>query len=74
MAFRKITFTLLISSALAFSGWAGSVDYWLDQKDKKKEEKKIERPVEKDKKKNEDQGGDRGGGKKDDGGKKGKKP
>jgi len=70
MAFRKITFTLLISSALAFSGWAGSVDYLPDQ-DKKKG---SERPVEKDKKKNEDRGGDRGGSKKDDGGKKGKKP
>jgi len=68
-AFKKITFTLLISSSLAFSGWAGSGDNWIDQKEKKKEEKKPERPVEKEKK-NEDQGG----GKKDEGGKKGKKP
>ena len=66
-AFKKITFTLLISSALAFSGWAESGDYWTDQKEKKKG---SERPVEKDKKKNED----RGEGKKDEGGKKGKKP
>lgn len=66
-AIKNITFTLLISSTLAFSGWAGSGDYWTEQKDKKKG---SERPVEKDKKKNESRGGD----KKDEGGKKDKKP
>jgi len=71
-AFKKITFTLLISSILSFSGWAGSSNYLDDQKDKKKG---SERPVEKDKKKNDSRGNDsRGGGKKDEGGKKGKKP
>ncbi|HKQ79652.1 MAG TPA: hypothetical protein VJ810_38520 [Blastocatellia bacterium] len=66
-AYKKITFTLLISSTLAFSGWAGSGDYLTEQKDKKKG---SERPVEKDKKKNDS----RGGSKKDEGGKKDKKP
>jgi len=66
-AFKKIMVTLLISSTLAFSGWAGSGDYFAGQKEKKKD---PERPVEKDKKKNDD----KGGGKKDDAGKKGKKP
>jgi hypothetical protein len=72
-AFKNITFTLLISSSLTFNGWAGTGDYWDDQKDKKKG---SERPIEKDRKKNDDRGGDRdrGGGKKEDGGKKGKKP
>jgi hypothetical protein len=61
-AFKNITLTLLISSALACGGLAQSGDQWAPQKDKKKE-----RPVEKKKE-------DRGGDKKDDGGKKGKKP
>ena len=56
---------MLISSALAFSGSAQSDNLWAIQKDKRKE---PERPVEK--KKNDDRGGD----KRDEGGKKGKKP
>lgn len=64
-AFKNITLTMLIISALAFSGLAQPGNLWSLQKDKKKE---PERPVEK--KKNEDRGGD----KRDNGGKKGKKP
>jgi hypothetical protein len=64
-AFKNITLTLLISSALACGGMAQSGIQWVGQKDRKKD---PERPVEK--KKNDD----RGGGKKDEGGKKGKKP
>lgn len=63
-AFKNITLTLLISSALACGGLAQSGNQWAPQKDRKKD---PERPVEKKKE-------DRGGGKKDDGGKKGKKP
>jgi len=61
---KKITFTLLISSVLAFSSLARSSDYWMAQKDKKKAPEPI---PEKEKKKE-----DRGGEKKEE--KKGKKP
>jgi hypothetical protein len=65
-ALKNITLTMLISSALAFSGLAQSDNQWAAiQKDKRKE---PERPVEK--KKNDDRGGE----KRDEGGKKGKKP
>jgi hypothetical protein len=64
-ALKNITLTMLISSALAFSGLAQPDNQLSFQKDKRKE---PERPVEK--KKNDDRGGD----KRDDGGKKGKKP
>jgi hypothetical protein len=56
---------MLISSALAFSGLAQTDNQWTIQKDKRKE---PERPVEK--KKNDDRGSE----KRDEGGKKGKKP
>jgi len=64
-ALKNITLTMLISSALAFSGLAQPDNQLSFQKDKRKE---PERPVEK--KKNDDRGGE----KRDDGGKKGKKP
>ena len=64
-ALKNITLTMLISSALAFSGLAQSDNQWVIQKDKRKE---PERPVEK--KKNDDRGGE----KRDEAGKKGKKP
>jgi hypothetical protein len=64
-ALKNITLTMLISSALAFSGSAQSDIQWAIQKDKRKE---PERPVEK--KKNDDRGGE----KRDEAGKKGKKP
>jgi len=64
-ALKNITLTMLISSALAFSGLAQPDNQLSFQKDKRKE---PERPVEK--KKNDDRGGD----KRDEGGKKGKKP
>jgi hypothetical protein len=68
-AFKNITLTLFICSALACSGVAQSGNQWTaPQKDRRKE---PERPVEK--KKNDDRG-DRGGGKRDEGGKRGKKP
>jgi len=67
-AFKNITLTMLIISALAFSGLAQQpINQWAPapQRDKRKE---PERPVEK--KKNDDRGGE----KRDDGGKKGKRP
>jgi hypothetical protein len=64
-ALKNITLTMLISSALAFSGLAQPDNQLSFQKDKRKE---PERPVEK--KKNDDRGGE----KRDEGGKKGKKP
>jgi hypothetical protein len=64
-AFKNITLTLLISSALACGGMAQTGNQLAPQKGRKKE---PERPVEK--KKNDDRGGD----KRDEGGKKGKKP
>jgi len=64
-ALKNITLTMLISSALALSGLAQPNNQWAIQKDKRKE---PERPVEK--KKNDDRGGE----KRDEGGKKGKKP
>jgi len=64
-ALKNITLTMLISSALAFCGLAQTDNQWMVQKDKRKE---PERPVEK--KKNDDRGGE----KRDEGGKKGKKP
>jgi hypothetical protein len=64
-ALKYITLTMLISLALALSGLAQSDIQWSLQKDKRKG---PERPVEK--KKNDDRGGD----KRDEGGKKGKKP
>jgi hypothetical protein len=64
-ALKNITLTMLISSVLAFSGLAQTDNLWTIQKDKRKE---PERPVEK--KKNDDRGGE----KRDEGGKKGKKP
>lgn len=64
---KKITFTLLISSVLVFSGLAQADDYWTAQKGKKKQ---PEHPVENEKKKDEGRGGD----KKNEDGKKGKKP
>ena len=64
-ALKNITLTMLISSALAFSASAQSDNLWAIQKDKRKE---PERPVEK--KKNDDRGGE----KRDEAGKKGKKP
>jgi hypothetical protein len=71
-AFKKITLTLFISSALACSGAAQPNNQWATQRERKKE---PERPVEK--KKNDDRGdrgGNRGGDKRDDGGKRGKRP
>lgn len=69
-AFKKITLTLFISSALACSGAAQPGYQWAPQKDRGK---KPERPVEK--RKNDDRGGDRGGDKRgDDSGKRGKRP
>jgi hypothetical protein len=70
-ALKKITLTLFISSALACSGAAQPAYQWEPQKDRGK---KPERPVEK--RKNDDRGdrGDRGGDKRDDGGKRGKRP
>ncbi|HZF38738.1 MAG TPA: hypothetical protein VE715_07935 [Blastocatellia bacterium] len=75
-AFKNITLTLFISSALACSGVAQpGANLLAPQKDRRKE---PERPVEK--KKNDDRGdrggdrGDRGGDKRDDGGKRGKRP
>jgi len=63
-AFKKITFTLLISSVLTFSGLAQPGNYWQGKpKDKPKEQPK-ETPKR--------DGGDRGG--KDKGEKKDKKP
>jgi hypothetical protein len=50
-AFKNITFILLISSALAFSGLAQSSDHWQKPKDKPKEA-----PKEEPKKGNEDRG------------------
>ena len=64
-ALKNITLTMLNSSALAFSGLAQPDNQLSFQKDKRKE---PERPVEK--KKNDDRGGE----KRDEGGKKGKKP
>lgn len=64
-ALKYITLTMLISSALALSGLAQTEIQLAVQKDRRKE---PERPVEK--KKNDDRGGD----KRDEGGKKGKKP
>jgi hypothetical protein len=64
-ALKNITLTMLISSVLAFSGLAQTDNHWTIQKDKRKE---PERPVEK--KKNDDRGGE----KRDEAGKKGKKP
>jgi hypothetical protein len=64
-ALKNITLTMLISSVLAFSGLAQTDNQWMIQKDKRKE---PERPVEK--KKNDDRGGE----KRDEAGKKGKKP
>ena len=64
-ALKYITLTMLISLALALSGLAQPDIQWSLQKDKRKG---PERPVEK--KKNDDRGGD----KRDEGGKKGKKP
>jgi hypothetical protein len=64
-ALKNITLTMLISSVLAFGGLAQTGNQWTIQKDKRKE---PERPVEK--KKNDDRGGE----KRDEGGKKGKKP
>ncbi len=66
-SFKIVAFTLFISSTLAFNGFAGNGVYWAVQKEKKDKE----RLVEKDKKKNDD---NRGRDKKDEGGKKGKKP
>jgi hypothetical protein len=74
-ALKNITLTLFISSALACGGMAQTGINQLDpQKDRRKE---PERPVEK--RKNDDRGdrGDRGGrgdDKRDDGGKRGKRP
>jgi hypothetical protein len=64
-ALKNITLTMLISSALALNGLAQLDNNWALQKDRRKE---PERPVEK--KKNDDRGGE----KRDQGGKKGKKP
>jgi hypothetical protein len=64
-ALKNIALTILISSALAFSGLAQSDNQWAIQKDKRKE---PERPVEK--KKNDDRGSE----KRNEGEKKGKKP
>jgi hypothetical protein len=64
-ALKYITLTMLINSALALGGLAQPDIQWSLQKDKRKG---PERPVEK--KKNDDRGGD----KRDEGGKKGKKP
>jgi len=63
-ALKTITFTLLISSALAFNGFALSGDNGQKPKDKQPEQ-----PKERDKPKG---GDERGGGKKDE--KKDKKP
>ncbi|MCG3162036.1 MAG: hypothetical protein JMDDDDMK_03264 [Acidobacteria bacterium] len=64
-AFKKITFTLLISSALALNGFALPGDNWQKPKDKPPEQ-----PKERDKSK----GGDERGGGKDDKKPKDKKP
>jgi hypothetical protein len=81
-AFKYITLTLFISSALAYSGiaqpiaqadnqWPPQV-HWVPQKGRKKE---PERPVEKKKYDDRgDRGGDRGDSKRDGGEKRGKKP
>ncbi|MGH9939052.1 MAG: hypothetical protein ACREAM_22665 [Blastocatellia bacterium] len=63
-AFKKVTFTLLISSVLAFNGLAQSNDYW----QKPKQDKPKEQPKETPKKGGDDRGG------KDKGEKKDKKP
>lgn len=67
-AFKNISLTLLISAALACGGMAQTGDQLTSLTPQKDRKKDPERPVEK--KKHED----RSGGKKDDGGKKGKKP
>ena len=66
-AFKKITFTLLIGSALAFSGLAKTGDYWQDRPKQDKQKEKLPEAPKKDK-------DDRRGGKKDEGKKKDKKP
>jgi hypothetical protein len=73
-AFKKITLTLFIGLAIACSGVAQSSIQWDNQFAPQRDKgKKPERPVEK--RKNDDRGGDRGGnGKRDDGGKRGKRP
>jgi hypothetical protein len=72
-ALRKITLTLFISTAIAFSGVAQPLNHWGNQFEPQRD-KKPERPVEK--KRNGDRGdrgGDRGGSKRDDGGRRGKR-
>lgn len=73
-AFKKIALTLFISSAIACSGLAQDNNQLANQLAPQKDRgKKPERPVEK--RKNDDRGGDRGdNGKRDDGGKRGKRP
>jgi len=53
-AFKKITFTLLISSVLAFNGLAQSNNYW----QKPKQDKPKEQPKETPKKGGDDRGKD----------------
>jgi len=65
--FKKVMFTLLISSVLAFSGVAQPSDYWQGKPKQDRPPKEIERVPEKNKGE-----GDRGG--KGDGKKKDKKP
>ncbi len=65
-AFKKITFTLFISSVLTLSGLAQGNDFW--QRGKPKQDKPKEQPKETPKKGGDDRGGREG--KKD----KGKKP
>jgi hypothetical protein len=75
-AFKKITLTLFIGSAIACSGVAQPLDQWGNQLAPQRD-KRPERPVEK--KRNDDRGdrgdrgGDRGGSKRDDGGRRGKR-
>ena len=76
-AFKKITLTLFIGSAIACSGVAQPLDQWGNQLAPQRD-KRPERPVEK--KRNDDRGdrgdrgGDRGGSKREDGGSRGKRP
>jgi hypothetical protein len=63
--FKKITFTLILSSVLAISGLAQGAEFW--QGGRPKQEKPKEQPKETPKKGGDDRGGrgdDRGRGKK----------
>ena len=57
-AFKKITFTLMVSSILAFNGMASGNDFW--QGGKPRQDKPIERPKETPKNGGDSRGGGRG--------------